>query len=322
MNVIVYGDFNCPYSYLASQRADLLSRAGGAVDWRAVEHDRGLPVTGLPSASDRAAWDRELAEVASLALPGEQVPAGPPVLISNTAAAVAAYAEAVSDGVAGELRRRLFQRHLGAGAAPEQRLRGAPPDHRGDVAAGRHHGPAGQPGHSQPAAAGSGHGPDRAPVGRHDRAGRRTADHRRLAADPAVAAGVAGAAQPGDPGGHRPGPGRAAWHRRACGTWPISPVTPACCRVYPYTPEPSRAWTPGLRRPPGRPDEATSTDVAGGGPARTWHAAAGKAEWTGRGFGHGWVSRAFAPLAATVPTATPAAACTARLISTTASDIK
>ena len=109
MNVIVYGDFNCPYSYLASQRADLLSRAGGAVDWRAVEHDRGLPVTGLPSASDRAAWDRELAEVASLALPGEQVPAGPPVLISNTAAAVAAYAEAVSDGVAGELRRRLFR---------------------------------------------------------------------------------------------------------------------------------------------------------------------------------------------------------------------
>ncbi len=32
MNVIIYGDFNCPYSYLASQRADLLSRAGIAVD--------------------------------------------------------------------------------------------------------------------------------------------------------------------------------------------------------------------------------------------------------------------------------------------------
>ncbi len=108
MNVIVYGDFNCPYSYLASQRADLLSRAGVVVDWRAVEHDRGLPVTGSRSDRDRAAWDRELAEVASLALPGEQVPAGPPVLISNTAAAVAAYAEAVTDGVADELRRRLF----------------------------------------------------------------------------------------------------------------------------------------------------------------------------------------------------------------------
>ena len=109
MNVIVYGDFNCPYSYLASQRADLLTRAGVAVDWRAVEHDRGLPVTGSRSDSDRAAWDRELAEVALLALPREHVPAGPPALISNTGAAVAAYAEAVSDGAADELRRRLFR---------------------------------------------------------------------------------------------------------------------------------------------------------------------------------------------------------------------
>jgi hypothetical protein len=65
-------------------------------------------VTGSRSDCDRAAWDRELAEVASLALPGEHVPAEPPTLISNTEAAVAAYAEAVSDGVAGELRRRLF----------------------------------------------------------------------------------------------------------------------------------------------------------------------------------------------------------------------
>jgi 2-hydroxychromene-2-carboxylate isomerase len=109
MTVIAYGDFNCPYSYLASQRAGLLTRAGVAVDWRAVEHDRGLPMTGSRSGADRAGWDRELAEVASLALPGEQVPAGPPLLISNTKAAVAAYAEAVSDGVPGELRRRLFR---------------------------------------------------------------------------------------------------------------------------------------------------------------------------------------------------------------------
>ncbi|MGH3250095.1 MAG: DsbA family protein, partial [Trebonia sp.] len=108
MNVVIYGDFNCPYSYLASQRADLLFRAGIEVDWRAVEHDRGLPVTGSRSDGDRPMWDRELAEVASLALPGERVPDGPPVLVSNTRAAVAAYAEAASDGVAGELRRRLF----------------------------------------------------------------------------------------------------------------------------------------------------------------------------------------------------------------------
>ncbi len=37
MTVIVYRDFNCPYSYLASQRAGLLSRLRVAVDWRAVE---------------------------------------------------------------------------------------------------------------------------------------------------------------------------------------------------------------------------------------------------------------------------------------------
>lgn len=108
MTVIIYGDFNCPYSYLASQRADLLRKAGAAVDWRAVEHDRGLPATGLPSGGDQPSRGRELAEAASLALPGEKVPAGPPALVSNTEAAVAAYAEAVSDGVADELRGRLF----------------------------------------------------------------------------------------------------------------------------------------------------------------------------------------------------------------------
>ncbi len=47
MMVIVYGDFNCPYSYLASQRADLIACGGvAAVDWRAVEHDRGPSLTG------------------------------------------------------------------------------------------------------------------------------------------------------------------------------------------------------------------------------------------------------------------------------------
>ncbi len=109
MKVIVYGDFNCPYSYLASQRADLLARGGIVqVGWRAVEHDRGLALTGTQSGADRGAWDTELAEVAALALPGESVPAAPPPVISNTQAAVAAYAEAVGDGIADELRRRLF----------------------------------------------------------------------------------------------------------------------------------------------------------------------------------------------------------------------
>ena len=119
MNVIVYGDFNCPYCYLASQRADRLAREGMAeIDWRAVEHDRTLAMTGTPADAERAGWDDELADAAVRALPGEDVPAAPPPVISNTRAAVAAYAEAVSDGIAAELRRRLFraiwaqQRHL------------------------------------------------------------------------------------------------------------------------------------------------------------------------------------------------------------------
>jgi hypothetical protein len=53
--------------------------------------------------------DGELAEIAALALPGEHAPAAPPLVVSNTRAAVAAYAEAISDGIADELRRRLFR---------------------------------------------------------------------------------------------------------------------------------------------------------------------------------------------------------------------
>jgi hypothetical protein len=119
MPLIVYGDFNCPYSYLASLRVDAVMRAGQAeVEWRTVEHDPRLALTGTPSSLDSQSWQRELAEVADLALPGEQPPATVPRLISNTGAAVAAYAEAVTDGVHDELRRRLFreiwvrQRHL------------------------------------------------------------------------------------------------------------------------------------------------------------------------------------------------------------------
>lgn len=110
MKVLVYGDFNCPYSYLASQRADRLIREGIAqVGWRAVEHDWRLALTGTPSQASQSAWGKELAEVAALALPGEHAPAAPPPVVSNTRAAVAAHAEAVCDGIADELRRRLFQ---------------------------------------------------------------------------------------------------------------------------------------------------------------------------------------------------------------------
>ena len=119
MQLIVYGDFNCPYSYLASQRVDELARLGQAeVEWRAVEHDPALALTGTPSGLDPERWQRELAELALIADEDEQAPGVAPSVISNTGAAVAAYAEAVTDGVQDDLRRSLFseiwvnRRHL------------------------------------------------------------------------------------------------------------------------------------------------------------------------------------------------------------------
>lgn len=100
--LIVYGDFTCPYSFLASQRVDALRRNGTpGIEWRAVEHDPTVPVDGRSTTARFGAWDRELAEVATVALPDELVPRTVPALISNTAVAVAAYA-----GLAGSARPR------------------------------------------------------------------------------------------------------------------------------------------------------------------------------------------------------------------------
>ena len=110
MKVIVFGDFNSLHCYLASQRADRLVREGKAdVEWCAVEHQPRLPVTGAKPTPGGMGAEGDLAEAAQLALPGEQLPAGPPSVISNTRAAVSAYAEAIADGIQDRLRLRLFE---------------------------------------------------------------------------------------------------------------------------------------------------------------------------------------------------------------------
>ena len=107
MKVTVYGDFNCVFCYLASQRADRLAREGKAdVAWYAVEHRPRLPVTGFTGGQNDA---EVMAEAALLALPGEQLPATLPAVMTNTRAAVSAYAEAVTDGIQDQLRLRLFE---------------------------------------------------------------------------------------------------------------------------------------------------------------------------------------------------------------------
>src|SRR5262249_58259958 len=79
----------------------------GGGEWGAVEHDPALALTGTPSSLDPERWQRELAELALLAEEDERPPGVAPSLISNTGAAVAAYAEAVTDGVQDDLRRSL-----------------------------------------------------------------------------------------------------------------------------------------------------------------------------------------------------------------------
>ena len=124
MNVVVYGDFNCLLCYLASQRADHLVGTGAAgIEWRAVE--RG-------AASAR--WEQEVAQAEALVLPGERLPAAPPPALSSTAAAVAAFAEAITDGIQDELRASAVRRDLGAAAEPEQRVRRTPGGYRHHLA--------------------------------------------------------------------------------------------------------------------------------------------------------------------------------------------
>jgi predicted DsbA family dithiol-disulfide isomerase len=110
MELVVYGDFNCPYSCLASARATVLVERGiAAVDWRAVEHDPGIPVPSEPVGSELATMlDREVDEVRRLLRDGERFTIRRPPVHPNTAAAVAAFA-AELDGRRGELRRRLFE---------------------------------------------------------------------------------------------------------------------------------------------------------------------------------------------------------------------
>jgi predicted DsbA family dithiol-disulfide isomerase len=76
MKLVVYGDFNCPYSALASVRADRLLRDGEAeVEWRAVQHDAAMPPRGSPvDAELKSELEREIAEIHGLMQRDEIVP--------------------------------------------------------------------------------------------------------------------------------------------------------------------------------------------------------------------------------------------------------
>jgi hypothetical protein len=88
---------------------DALRAAGVPVDWRAVERQPNLPVTGRPlTAVERDAIAARFAELTGELLPGESLPHVLPGRLVKTEAAVSAYAEAYGAGVADDVRRVLL----------------------------------------------------------------------------------------------------------------------------------------------------------------------------------------------------------------------
>jgi hypothetical protein len=110
MRLVMYGDFNCPFSALASARAARLERAGIAeFDWRAVAHDLTIPAVGAPiGMRDRRAYEVEVEQVRELLLADETIELHIPSVRANTIAASGAYA-ATATSVRSRVRAELFR---------------------------------------------------------------------------------------------------------------------------------------------------------------------------------------------------------------------
>lgn len=117
MTLTVYADFSCPECYLAGRRADALAAAGVEIDWRAIEHDPALPVSGRTLGdADRDTLRERFAALADLLLPGEELTWTMPSRQPRTEAARTALAEATGAGVADDVRRLLFELYWREGA--------------------------------------------------------------------------------------------------------------------------------------------------------------------------------------------------------------
>lgn len=103
--IVVHGDFDCPWSYLAFRRAAVLAGAGVEIDWRAVERERGRrgPTDGFATVQE------EMDHVVASLLPGEQLPYDLAGFVPRTRATVAAYAEGYAAGVAESVRAVVFE---------------------------------------------------------------------------------------------------------------------------------------------------------------------------------------------------------------------
>ncbi|MEO6571933.1 MAG: DsbA family protein [Ilumatobacteraceae bacterium] len=66
--IVIFGDFNCPFSALANSRASRLADAGEvSVEWRCVEHDPSIGPRETPLTDrQRAGFESELAQIRAL----------------------------------------------------------------------------------------------------------------------------------------------------------------------------------------------------------------------------------------------------------------
>lgn len=112
--LIVYGDFNCPFSALASDRVARLEALDRArVEWRAVEHVPELPERGLPVEGELLRLlAEEVGHVHSLLRPGEHLALKVPERQGNTANLNQRYA-AASLADRPQVRQQIFTTYWG-----------------------------------------------------------------------------------------------------------------------------------------------------------------------------------------------------------------
>ncbi len=109
VRLVIYGDFNCPFSALAGARAAVLeSRGLATIDWRAVEHEVAIPLEGVAVTPEaREAFADELAQIRELLIEGEADRLRIPDKRVNTRLVTAAYA-ATAEHLRPQLREALF----------------------------------------------------------------------------------------------------------------------------------------------------------------------------------------------------------------------
>ncbi len=116
VRLTIYGDFNCPFSALASTRAAYLeARSLAKVEWRAVEHDLSIPPAGEPvHAKGRDEFERELDQVRGLLVEREADRLRVPDRRANTHLATIGFA-ATPEDLRPKLREQLFESYWTSG---------------------------------------------------------------------------------------------------------------------------------------------------------------------------------------------------------------